>query len=237
MSVEAKRGCGFRKVGGLYLVCKGIGVPCDRLPIPLDVCPTCGHGIKQGRGFQWIDVNALVGGEHKDCVERNYVACPLCDEPEQMTKAGLLWIGEAFYATPSLFVQEARELGISRRIAKVPRDFKLGETWVLLAHPKTIRLPDCTECKHIASVHTEKQCGVGGCTCKKPNFYKPAVFQVFKPSAIEKIVTDEQAKDTEAMDALRKKGITPVVVPANDPDHQGTAYDKEQEELFEEENA
>src|SRR5207302_7622776 len=55
VAVEAKRGCGYRKIGGLYFVGGGRGVACDRLPIPLDICPTCGHGIKQTRGFTWVD--------------------------------------------------------------------------------------------------------------------------------------------------------------------------------------
>jgi hypothetical protein len=49
MAIERKRGCGYRKVGGMYLVGdEGIWVPCDRLPIILDVCPACGGGIKPG---------------------------------------------------------------------------------------------------------------------------------------------------------------------------------------------
>lgn len=35
MAVEARRGCGYRKAGGLYLVASGMGSPCHRLPIPL----------------------------------------------------------------------------------------------------------------------------------------------------------------------------------------------------------
>lgn len=53
MAIEAKRGCGFRKVGGTYLVSEGEGMPCDRLPIKLDVCPVCSHGFKRSRGWTW----------------------------------------------------------------------------------------------------------------------------------------------------------------------------------------
>ena len=31
MASEPKRGCGYRKIGGTYLVGGGIGIPCDRL--------------------------------------------------------------------------------------------------------------------------------------------------------------------------------------------------------------
>lgn len=34
MAQESKRGCGYRKVGGTYLVGNYISVPCDRLPYP-----------------------------------------------------------------------------------------------------------------------------------------------------------------------------------------------------------
>lgn len=34
MASETKRGCGYRKVGGMYLVGDYIRVPCDRLPFP-----------------------------------------------------------------------------------------------------------------------------------------------------------------------------------------------------------
>lgn len=59
MAIEARRGCGYRKVGGIYLVGGGIGVPCDRLPYPLTVCPCCSQGVKQGRGWTWVTVGKL----------------------------------------------------------------------------------------------------------------------------------------------------------------------------------
>lgn len=39
------------------------------------------------------------------------------------------------------------------------------------------------------------------------------------PTRLEIIVTDEQAKDKKYMDSLQERGLTPVIVPANDPDH------------------
>ena len=54
MAVEARRGCGYRKVGGLYLMGGTGGMPCCKMPIPLHVCPTCHGGIKQTRGWSWI---------------------------------------------------------------------------------------------------------------------------------------------------------------------------------------
>ena len=53
MAIESKRGCGYRKVGGLYLVSTGTGEPCERLPMPIVPCRLCGEHLKQTRSFQW----------------------------------------------------------------------------------------------------------------------------------------------------------------------------------------
>jgi len=55
------------------------------------------------------------------------------------------------------------------------------------------------------------------------------IFQVFKPTHIEKIITETMAKDEAEMKRLADHGITPVIVPDDDKDHQGTVYDKESE--------
>ena len=55
MAQEQRRGCGHRKRGATYLVGPIDGVMCHRLPISLHVCPTCGNGVKQSRG--WTGLN------------------------------------------------------------------------------------------------------------------------------------------------------------------------------------
>lgn len=202
MAIEPRRGCGYRKVGGLYLVGDGPSAECCRLPLRLTVCPCCSAGIKQTRGWTWINPVLMFGESYRpDCN-----VCPAGNPARMGERAGLLWIGERFYATPEHFNAEARALGISRRIAAVPRGFKVGETWVLLAHPKA--------CKPDAEGHTA------------------GVFRIFRPSRIEKILTQSQATEEE-LDKLRERGITPVIVPDDDPDHQGTVYDDEQPGLLE----
>src|SRR5262245_57985449 len=103
MAVEAKRGCGFRKVGGLYLVTDKLGVPCGGLPIPLHVCPTCGEGIKQTRGWTWISARKLLAGD-RNCGASHCPACPVSHPPE---KAGLTWVGGRFYPKPEDWTREA----------------------------------------------------------------------------------------------------------------------------------
>jgi hypothetical protein len=217
MAVEAKRGCGYRKQGGLYLVSGGAGVPCDRLPIPLTVCPVCSCGFKQARGWTWTDVFGLVGGVHDECKDE-FVPCPLCSDPKSIGKAGLLWIGEKFYKTPDEFQREGVALGFSRRIKSLPRGFKVGETWVLLAHSRTIATqePKVNEGELVLPGQFE-------------TVYKPGIFTLWRPTRVEKILP-ESKRDSEEVKALLEQGITPVFVPDDDKDHQGSVYDKEAEE-------
>lgn len=228
MAVEKKRGCGYRKVGGTYLVSEGRSVPCDRLPIRLDVCPVCSHGFKQSRGWTWVDLAGLVGGEHMvgDAVGLLGTACPcspfcpLCKTPTQIGKAGLMWIGERFYKTPDEFMIEGRELGFSRRIKALPRNFKVGETWVMLAHSKTIRenIPaDELDAENPGLVE-------GGVEVR----YVPGIFTLWQPTRVERICKESE-RDSDLVKELLEKGITPVFVPDNDPDHAGTVYDKPDE--------
>lgn len=54
MATESRRACGYRKVGGLYLVGSGRSVVCDRLPFPLEPCPACGRVLEQNRSHEWM---------------------------------------------------------------------------------------------------------------------------------------------------------------------------------------
>lgn len=133
-SIEQKRGCGHRHQGGLYLVSGGLFDACHKLPIPLTVCPCCHAGVKPSRGWTWVGYQLI---KDAPCSKPGCTGCHPFDGSIQ--KFGLLWIGEKFYKHPYDFNKEALGQGISRRIANVPKDFVLGETWVLLAHRKGIR--------------------------------------------------------------------------------------------------
>ena len=219
MAIESKRGCGFRKVGGLYLCGDGPVTGCHRLPIPLDVCPTCHGGIKQLRGWTWV-LPVLLGGPCPSLSDTfdhqggwHCQACAACSPEILGEKVGLLWIGDKFYSTKT-FLEEASNMGISRRITAIPRGFKVGEHWVLLAHPKAVKRGE-----------SAVEVMGGGFTA---DLYTPGIFQVFKPTKIEKILdsdaTPEQVKEWE------NKGVKVVVVPADDRDHKGSVYDKDDEE-------
>lgn len=194
MAVEKERGCGFRKVGGLYLVGPELSAPCDRLPLNLCVCPTCGHGVKFGRGFQWLQAFRFFG-RHEKCTSevcRGPLSCNVCTPPD---KAGLLWIGEKFYS-PASFCYEAVRMGISKRISQIPRGLEIGKTVIYLAHK-------------LGGTDGENLC--------------PGIFSSFVPSRLEMIITETQSRKPRFMAKLEKRGITPVVVPDDDPDHNPAA--------------
>lgn len=198
MAIEPRRGCGFRKVGGLYLVGDSGGFSCDRLPFPLTICPTCGAGIKPSLGWTWIFGHNLLGGVHENCKCNDQ--CPICHPAKMGRRSGLMWVGSSFY-TPNSFAQEAIKMGVSKRISTVPKDLELGSTWVLLAHRQVVPV--------------EKE----GPLFDMPTL-GPGIFFAFIPQRIEKIVTESQSKDESLIQRLQARGITPVVVPDDDQDHQ-----------------
>jgi len=227
MAVEARRGCGYRKAGGTYLVGGGIGVPCDRLPFELEICPCCSAGIKPSLGWTWIRPSLLFQGTHViktreggsepclDYSDKRY--CWLCENPGKFEKAGLLWIGGSFYKSPAEFLREGLQMGFSRRIKSVPRGFRIG-TPIFLAHRKTIERP-------VTAEDIEANPKLKGELIAS----FPGIFYVWIPQHIEKIF-NESERGSEAVQDAEKRDIIPVFVPDNDPDHHGTVYDKEKDE-------
>lgn len=197
---ETRRGCGYRKPGGLYLVAGRSKDPCGKLPLPLETCPVCGGGIHPARGWTWINARRLFEGV--ECILKalimpaNY-SCILDKPPE---KTGLLWIGEKFYKTPADYLKEGIEQGICRRISVIPHDFKLGSTWVLFAHRKTV---ECLTCHTVGKLNNE---ALDPCPDCKGKGYIPGIFGCFLPQRIEYIVKDDD--DEEKLQRLEDRGIT-----------------------------
>lgn len=188
MAVEKQRGCGYRKVGGLYMVCNGAGRSCGRLPFPLKTCPTCGGGIKLTRSVQFMKAKALLAHAPKCKTPKDCKGCPLNELKEETI--GLMTVGERHY-TPSTFTFEASHMGISKRISAIPKQLKIGETWIFLGH---------------------KEAAIDGLN------KVPGVFHVFRPQRIELIV-DSKIKNKAWVKNYAKKGVTLVEVPVDDPDH------------------
>jgi len=230
MAVEAKRGCGYRKVGGLYMVSGQLSAPCGRLPLELHVCPTCMSGVKQTRAWTWVNPAALfstaecyvdAARTHLQHPGSRCAQCPAGNPALMGEQAGLLWVGGSFYPEAEDFMREARQLGVSRRIPAVPRNFKLGESWVLIAHPRAIYRAPVTDAER-EEFQAERDNG-----SPELHLIRKGVITMFRPTAVEKIVTESQAADEAEMAKLTEKGITPVVVPDDDKDHQGSVHDKD----------
>lgn len=205
-----KRGCGYRSGGGLYMVTVGAALPCGLLPFELDLCPTCGGGIKQTRSFQWINPQPLVPAMARGaecCPIRNDYSlrpfdCRKCWE-DWGDRAGLLWIGASYYETPEDWLKESAEQGVSRRISSVPNDFEIGKHWVLAAHPKAIAVK-CEPCHGTGSIQDGTQLRCEQCSGSGTIDYKKGIFAAFKPTAIERVLTGgrvgiDREKDEKAL--------------------------------------
>jgi len=193
---DHQRGCGWRdpmSEGALYMMAEGRGMICGRLPIPLDVCPCCGTGFKQSRGFTWIDAQKVfrfaIGETECPTAEQDEV-CPLAATMQGfIEKMGLIWIGKKYYATPKIFMDELDQQGMSRRIPAVPNDFVVGETWVCLAHPNALLEP-------VKFGEKEKR--------------GSAIVVITKPTEIQVVCTEETSQDQ--VDSWIERGLTPVMI-------------------------
>jgi len=213
MASEGRRGCGHRKVGGLYLVAGGIGEPCERLPVPLECCSGCGQGIKQTRSLRWMKPEVLLSQAKacafdKDHCTRCVICQPVLLERSAIPKdkMALLWVGEKFYATPQDWTIEAMKMGVSRRIATIPKELVIGRSWVVMAHAKAV--PTVIKVKNPGDLVEHEEVVM-----------KPGIFHAFVPQAIELIVTPSMKKEEWVEDLVKKHGVKLVEVPEDDPDH------------------
>lgn len=207
MAIEKARGCGFRKVNGLYLCGEGAAVRCDRLPFRIVNCPVCSSGLKFTRAFTWLDWEKYAGkhitdefGSVTDC--KCLTICPVCQPEHPRQPYCLLWIGERYYS-PEAFIRESLQMGVSRRlpftgnIPRAPRLLKLNVTWVLFAH------------KHVIYKGKDE---------KGVDIYEPAIFHAFKPTRLELLIWQKDATE-ERLAELEKAGITSIIIPDGDLDH------------------
>jgi hypothetical protein len=259
VAVEAKRGCSYRRCGGLYLVGGGLSTPCDRMPYPLDRCRTCGGGVKFTRGHQWLQPDFFsvhdTGTELAPVGCRDDSACPVCRNRDDFGPHLLLWIGRAHYS-PESYLKESREMGVSRRIPAIPKGLVLGETWVLLAHLDTVPAKDpkmCVRCSFSSMMHAGQsdsvfKDGVAKLTMKTGNPFDgyqtesrtaceafqapkptPGIFCAFVPRAVELLLTESDATP-ERVEKEKKRGVSVVTVPDGDKDHQGSVWDAKGED-------
>ena len=216
MAIEPKRGCGYRKEGGLYMMGGKLNAPCCLLPVALTICPTCGEGVKQTRGWTWIEPATLLKTAEAPCQHADLIlerGASICSIPLLEGRHGLIWIGKQHYKTTLEFTHEAATMGISRRINTVPNDFVLGETFVFFAHPEAVK----TQVEVVTTQPGEHLQEGAGETHMEDRLV-PGIFCGFRPTSIEILVKESELTD-EKREQLEKRGLTPVAVPDDDPDH------------------
>ena len=215
---ESERGCGYRKIGGLYLVSDpGIHLNCDGLPLPLEPCGCCGFKPPFSRNLQRIQAEYIIQAEKKKHQPENSdfeehrcscpEVCPICYPQAHESRLlennvrvydfckpisyGLMFVGSQNY-TPESFIKEAINMGVSKRIPEIPSWLKLNETWIFLAHQKT----------------PKENLQGNGMHMKEPEL-APAIFYGFKPSRVELPCWKAQLSNEQIL-KLEKRGITPV---------------------------
>jgi len=205
---DRKRGCGWRKPGGLYLVASGLSARCGKLPLELSVCPVCGSGIKPARGWTWVDGSALFDGVPCGAAPERCAACPI---GKGLGRCGLLWIGGRHYKRPGDWTREANKQGVSRRIPALPRGFEVGKTWVLVAHRQALSLP-CPTCEGLLPTLDEARVGDGACPeCNGTGIvYRPGIFHAFLPEEVQYVVAGNETD--EELARMEERGVTPVEV-------------------------
>lgn len=229
MSVEPRRGCGFRKAGGTYLESDPGGFECGRLPIPLLPCPLCDQRPRFTRGLQKVSPKNLLhsappcqwGGHSILPKLFSRPVCSVCPygRIESQEVAALQWVGVRHYS-PEEFSREAVALGVSRRVPwPLPKWFEVGKMWVFLAHEEARVEPCPGPCGGRGFVRTGEEQLPERCEiCEGEAVVKtPAIFFAFKPQRVVRIVSKSMPTN-ERLD-LMDKGLVLVEVPDDDPDH------------------
>ncbi len=232
---ENQRKCGYRKIGGLYLVCDGgKDFVCDALPLPLESCSCCGYEPQQTRGLQQLRASYIrkigqIQHEHtlalkaKEAAQKaggldeifakgppDICTCPAgqgCPicNTQQDQLYGLMFVGKNNY-TPEEFIEEALKFGVSKRIPEIPRWLQLGKTWILLAH------------KEVPMIGQKATYQTEGLLTQEPTT-KKAVFFAYRPQRLEMPMWKGDISDNDIL-LLERHGITVVLIEKNQLNYQ-----------------
>lgn len=246
MSIEARRGCGFRKCGGIYVM----GDLSDA--VPAEFLPFCCE-------FPFTRALQLVEGERlfRTCAD------PKAGGFGRFMKLGLMYVGSSFY-TPDSFLREAREMGVSKRVSSIPAEVLPGDPVALAyiaAIPTGIDLDatagpfgdviealHCSACRNVpvATAAVNGLTGIGsrlayrercerllaerteGDITELPKYralpkHDPrqvaGVFCLFRMRAVEVVLPESVAKDPDIRAKCAARMVTIVAVPDDDGDH------------------
>lgn len=212
---ESARGCGWRKSGGIYIRSDGLFDSCGKLPLRLNCCPACGQGVKVTRGMSKINPRRLFENQFCGQAEELHGPCDSCpiSTGNIKTVGYLMGVGERFYKTPAHFIREALEMGVSKRIHQIPRDFEVGVTPVFLAHPKVfvdLVNEEAEDQDFDEDAETLDLDFHSGTTGKRVVKHSPGVIAVVVPNRIEYVVSGDESE--EQLEALEKRGLKLVRV-------------------------
>lgn len=208
---EKDRLCGERKPEGMYLRSDGLFDSCGKLPLRLNCCPACGQGVKVTRGMSKINPRLLF---NTTCFGSNCSGCSL--ELTRLKEVGyLIGVGVKFYKHPSDFIREALEMGVSKRIAQIPRDFQVGVTPVFLAHPRVFMDLVNEQAVEREIEEDEDQPALelddhSETTGRRVVVHSPGVVAVVVPNRIEYVVRGDESEDQ--LERLEARGLSLVRV-------------------------
>lgn len=188
------RGCGLRQQGGFYL----IGDLSDETTTFFPKSLQCGCGldiIRPSRSAQhfypgriWPSVT-IKGPSNELGIAFGK------EEDGKDEKAWAVTIDVKNYPTPAKYFEEAKLMGISRRLNNGPmKGFELGKSKAFIIHSKAIR---------VGIEGPDVEGAVEG--------YKPGFVAVFTPSAIQYVCIGNESETY--LKELVRKGITLVNVP------------------------
>lgn len=230
---ESERGCGWRKIGGVYLVCEGSAWACDGLPVELKPCDCCDFTVHQARSMQPIHAGYLASLMKGHACKDEFPSCPICfygtdyhtiktalADPEIMklkeserVERGLvlpktfylMFVSKEFY-TPESFMAEAATQGISKRVApnSLPKGFRVGTDWVFLGH-QNVRFYPKDEDGNILKAEPTTATGI---------------FYAFKPQRLELVLW--KGTDSQLIADYEEAGYTVVLIertPENEERH------------------
>lgn len=247
MSVEGRRACGYRKVGGLYLVGTGRSVACDRLPYPLEACPACGRVAEQNRAHEWLgpeyfadhDTTGVPGREvyRVDSYRRGIVSarspCPDRTNAAELRKAAGDHPGR-HDPICERWTERRLLLWVGRAFYS-PGSFTqeaeaMGVSRRLTQIPKGLVLGETwVLLAHPEACYEQLSWAFNWLFGEGEIGRAPGVFFAFRPQRLELVLRQSDATPERiAKEAAR--GVTVVAVPDDDKDHQGSVWDKKGEE-------
>jgi len=142
-------------------------------------------------------------------------------------------VGEGYYKTPGDFAREAEIMGISKKIPFVPKDMVIGKTVVYLAHHKACEVREAPAMQHAMAIGAAEQEDRPRLLDAEAVKMATGIFSAFIPQRIVQIVKEsslEGPAGDKLCEDLAKRGITPIPVPDDDPDHAAPGHTRGDED-------